>query len=118
MSDELAKRVSDVIAARLRAFNIVESIQIESLTQSTQDGPIEALLYLRPIPNKVPGSLATQANALALRVISALTTATEQDRWCTVASVHMQPLIPDGDTPDVVPMVTLPLLAAFIASAA
>ena len=113
MSEELSIRVRAVIAARLQAFNIVESIEIESITQDTPDAKCTALLNLRPIPGKVPGSLATQANALALRVISALSTATEDDVWCSVSSIHMRPLIQDSIAPEDSPMVTLPLLAAF-----
>ncbi len=90
-------RVQEVVAARLTAFNVTEC-EIISVVADDK-GAFDVRLGLSPAVGKRPGSISTQANALAVQVISALNTATESDVDCGMLRCDLEPLTGTSEKP-------------------
>jgi hypothetical protein len=102
MSEE---RIEEVVATRLMAFG-VDECELVSITPDSK-GFFDVRFELHPIVGKRLGTIATQANALALQAISALNTATEKDIDCGMSSCTLEPLSGTSERP------VLPLVAKF-----
>lgn len=87
------QEISNVIVIRLSTdamiANSVEVVQVDAGT---------ATLHLSLPPGVEPNnSTATSLNALALRVISMLNTASESDLWCSMSSCEMLPILTSNE---------------------
>ena len=98
-------RVQEVVESRLQEFNVTE-FEIISVTPD-EKGLFDVRLELLPIVGRRYGTIAAQANDLALKVISALNTATESDVDCGMSSCNLESLMGTSERP------VLPMLAKF-----
>ena len=82
------QEISNVIASRLSLETMIaNSVEVVQVVDGT------ARLHLSlPLGVEPNNSAATSLNALALRVISMLNTASESDLWCCMSSCEMLPI--------------------------
>lgn len=90
-------RVQEVVETRLMAFNLTE-YEVKSVTLDNK-GLFEVRVELLPIVGKRYGSIATQANALAVQAISALNTVSDEDADCGMSSCTLEPLSGTSERP-------------------
>ncbi len=91
-------RVQEVVESRLMAFNLTE-YEVMSVSPPDSKGLFEVRVELLPIVGKRYGSIATQANALAVQAISALNTVSDDDVDCGMSSCTLQPLSGTSERP-------------------